>query len=379
MEEKKENGSVPAMIIPVLFFGILLFTGVISFIFGIGTGSENIENRNLADFPGAGIDELADFPSAFEDWLNDHAPFRDQWLNLYATINYEVFDSVDNDLVITGKDGWLFFTGDDTLDGIYGMKTYTETDKQHLLDLILEMRDTCCEDPENFVLFVAPDKENIYREYLPDCYPQRSTTSRSVELLEYIDEHSEINTVFPEEALREAAGGDIPLYYQCDTHWNSIGGFIASQELLKSLGLPAADISSLTISTDGTHKGDLATNVGHIPERLKSDPELTFSSYYDDADITVLIDDLDVTGLKKSVNKNAPDSRKLIFVCDSFGDGMDTTLSRYFSEVTCINSNMIPQISREEFDGDLLVYEIVERRFSAIPGDMLDMTAKALE
>ena len=71
-----------------------------------GTG----ENRSLAAFPTLSLETIDTFPSGVEDWINDHAAFRNRFLSLNARLNLSLFQFGDSQDVITGKDGWYFYT-----------------------------------------------------------------------------------------------------------------------------------------------------------------------------------------------------------------------------------------------------------------------------
>lgn len=361
MDDQKKNNQICSKLLTVLFFAVLLATGAIAMAVTVGREEENLENRTLASFSGE--------PSRFEEWLNDHAPFRSQWLNAYASLNYRLFGSVDNEQVIVGKDGWFFYTGDGTVDEMLGVRPFTEAEMAEILEELLAVRAQYTDRPEDFAVFVAPDKEKIYSQYLPEVYENQTGTSKAAELVRYIRDHSDIRVVYPVEELKREAEGSVPLYYKTDTHWNRLGAFVGVQELISSLGGKPHGLSELTVSMEEKGAGDLAL-LGHLPEQYYEEYDPLFTGYYDEAEISVLVEDLSGSGIRKAVNGNPADERKLVMVRDSFGDAMNTSLCRYFKEVTSINWEKISEVPKEEFQGDLFVYEIVERWLLRMPEDL---------
>lgn len=361
MDDQKKYFRICRKLLPVLFFGVLFATGTIAMVFHAGQEEENLENRTLAEFSGE--------PAQFEEWLNDHAPFRSQWLNAYAVLNYCLFGCVDNEQVIVGKDGWFFYTGDSAVSEMLGVSLFTEEEMKEILKDLLAVREQYVDRPEDFALFVAPDKEKIYSQYLPAAYENKTKTSRAAELVRYIREHSDIQVVYPVEKLKREAEGSFPLYYKTDTHWNRLGAFVGVQELIDCLGGRPCSLSELTISMEGKRTGDLIL-LSHLPEQFYEDPDPLFAGYYDEAEISVLEEDLLGTGIRKAVNKKPADERTLVMVRDSFGDAMNTSLCRYFKEVTSINWEKVSKAPGEEFFGDLFVYEIVERRLLQMPDNL---------
>lgn len=361
MDDQRKNFRICSKLLPVLFFGILLVTGIIAMVFRVGREEENLENRTLAEFSME--------PAQFEKWLNDHAPFRSQWLNAYAVLNYRLFGCVDNEQVIVGKDGWFFYTGDGTVDEMLGVGLFTEEEMEEILKDLLAMRERYGYRPEDFAVFVAPDKEKIYSRYLPGAYENKTEISRAAELVRYIREHSDIQVVYPVKELKREAEGSCPLYYKTDTHWNRLGAFVGVQELIDCLGGTAHSLSELTVSMGEERTGDLVL-LSHLPAQYYEDCDPLFAGYYDEAEISVPEEDLSGTGIRKAVNEKPADERKLVMVRDSFGDAMNTSLCRYFKEVTSINWEKVSQVPKEEFSGDLFVYEIVERRLLQMPDNL---------
>ena len=87
----------------LLFFAILLMPGVLGALLGGAPEGQNTENRTLAERPELSFENLEDFPADAEAYINDHAPFRDQFIDAYASMNMELFHSIDNNDVIVGN------------------------------------------------------------------------------------------------------------------------------------------------------------------------------------------------------------------------------------------------------------------------------------
>ncbi len=232
----------------------------------------------------------------------------------------------------------------------------------------MAVRERYVEDDDNFVLFVAPDKEKIYKSYLPECYENQTGTSKAGELVRYIREHSDIKVVYPVEEL-ETAARDFPMYYKTDTHWNRIGAYTGSQPLIAALGGETQPWQELDIDIQERAPGDLAL-MGHVRELLGNEMEPYYTGYYDGAEITLLEEDLTGSGLRRTYTDHAPDSRSLTIVRDSFGDAMNLVLCRYFSRVTCINWEKIQQVDMMSRQSDIFVYEVVERWVDRMPSDL---------
>lgn len=333
----------------------------------------NLENRTLAGIPEVSKDNWKEFPGLIENYINDHAPFRYEILNAYAEFNWKVFGAVDNRDVIKGKDGWLFYRGNGSLTDVLGLNIFSEEGMQMLLDKLLKLREISVEDPEQFVLFIAPNKEKVYRQYLPDCYSPVSDYSTAEAFAGYIRSHSDIKVVYPLEDLKEASRQE-QIYYKTDTHWNRPGGFVGVQSLIEVLGGKKTELKSVkTVWGTEIYRGDQANQI-HIPDTYVDD-------YYGDIENYVegpKPESEESEFVFKSFRKSAPDRRRIVMVRDSFGENMVPWLARYFQNTSVIHYSQIPQTDKNSLKGDVFVYEIVERYLGALSG-RLDEVLEIIE
>lgn len=356
-------------IITICFLALLLLPNLLGLAAGPAAWNQGGENRVLAGPPELSRANLKNIPSQTEDYIGDHAPFRNLWLNAYAAVNLYLFDSIDNTAVVTGgEDGWLFYTGENTVNEMLGIELFTQEELEQILQKLLAVRERYVEDADDFVLFVAPDKEKIYQEYLPGCYANQTGTSKAGELVRYIREHSDIKVVYPVEELR-AAAAEFPMYYKTDTHWNRIGAYVGSQPLIAALGGETQPWQGLSMDVQERGPGDLAL-MGHVLSLLENEIEPYYTGYHDEAEIDLLEEDLTGSGLRRTRTEHAPDSRSLTIVRDSFGDAMNLVLCKYFSQVTCVNWEKIGPVDMRSHQSDIFVYEVVERWVNRMPADL---------
>ena len=350
------------------FFAILLLPNLLGVVCGYQAEAENTENRELASKPVLSVENLNHYPSQVEAYINDHAPFRSLFIDAYASFNMELFHSIDNKEVIVGKDKWLFYTGNESMIDTLGVCPFTEDQHQMILDRLLAVREKYVENKDDFVFFIAPNKEIVYRRYVPDYYAPLSDTSKAKELVIYIREHSDIKVVYPLEELEEA-GRENPVFYKTDTHWNNLGGFIGVQELLEDLGGVKTDYRSISAQFTPGSRGDLG-DLGHTPMRYLEETEVSLSGYHDEADIRFLENDDGGSGVIKAVNEGAPDERSITMVRDSFAIAMAPVIMRYFGETTLVNWQKLSGVDMKEHRSDLFVYEIVERNLGRMSMDL---------
>ena len=87
---------------------------------------------------------------------------------------------------------------------------------------------------------VAPNKHSVYPEELPSALASLSERRRVQQLVEELGEHSRVDAIALEQAVRAAKDDPRnqghPLYFPLGTHWNSIGaywGYVALAEHLE--------------------------------------------------------------------------------------------------------------------------------------------------
>ena len=345
----------------ICFFLLLLLPNLAGLLAGGDT--VNLEKRELAPWPDITPENYEEAPAAIESYINDHAPFRYETLNLYAEANWKLFHSVDHADVIPGKDGWLFYAGGDSVRDALGLPVFAEETMEEILGKLLEARGRLVSDPASFVLFIAPNKEQVYREYLPDAYASVTGTCAAEELARYIRANSDIKVVYPLEELNR--GKEISqLYYRMDTHWNRAGGFLGTQALLGELEPDMKEVSLAEMELeqgDEVWRGDLA-DMAHLPDSEVEDRWLSVNGYLDDVERKETPEPL----LYYGSAPGAPDGRTLLMVRDSFGENMMPWLLRAFRESTFVHCNYLLVETLDGLDGDVFVYEIVERDLSEL-------------
>ncbi|MDO4266845.1 MAG: hypothetical protein Q4C73_00120 [Eubacteriales bacterium] len=348
-----------------IFFLILLLPGLL----GMAEGGESVseENRELAEFPQLTAENFENIPAELEAYINDHAPWRNEIMDVCAGFDLMVFQSIDNQDVIRGRDGWLFYKGNSSVADAMGMGVFAEPEMASILEQLLTVRSLTVENPEDFVLYIAPNKEIVYRQYVPEAYDPVSGTSRALELVKYIREHSDLKVVYPLEELKEAAGRR-QIYYKTDTHWNRLGGFVGTQLLMKELGLETARPEEVSVTELPKEPGDLA-KLAHLPDFLAEDTQVEAAWNKPESQVSVL-EDNPRTGLIEARAEGAQSPKRLLMLRDSFADYMASWLMREYAESVFVKWEQLDQTPLNQLEGDVVVYELVERNLGRIMYDL---------
>ena len=346
-------------IIYIAFLGIICASWILWIFLSQFIRVENNENRNLRTAPGiASVADYQKFPEWFEEFLNDHMPFRNQLIALNRMTDYYVFGNIQHEEVAIGKDGWLFYCSE--ADGnpracYQGTNLLTDVRLKEYAENLLKQRDYLAEQGIEFVIFIAPNKERIYPEYMPEKYGQPADMYKALQIVNYLRENTDLRIVYPYEELM-AAKELFPeeIYYKTDTHWNEIGGYIGSKALLKELGIELPDLTEITVKPKGEGMGDLARELG-LGFLLKR-TDYTVEGY-DDHHAESVGEYEDIYEYR-AVNA---DPRKLYAVRDSFFINMLPYVQSQFNES---HTKFGTAYLYDDFAGqkpDVFVYECVER------------------
>ncbi len=243
--------------------------------------------------------------------------------------------------VITGKDGWYFTTFDSSTADYRGTNLYTPAELQILLQNFINMRDTLAAKGIQFVVLLAPNKEHIYSEYMPDSSGEIAPYTRIEQVYDLL-RGAGIRVVYPEEMFLEAKERyPYDLYYKTDSHWNNIGSYLCAKLLMEELGYEMPELEDISIAPYETDDMDCAELLG------KSLPDTGYelSGYGTDEIIP----------------------ERLFFCGDSFGMGLSNCLSPIVDDSFIIHRDIYEPYMLDIERPTVVIYEILERFMDSMP------------
>ncbi len=348
------------LLLPVLFFGV----------FRSHFDTNNYENRTLAQFPVLGeyIDgvpvTIQTFPGMFDSWFNDHLPFRNQLLTLNGRLDYEVLGTSSSESVIVGKDGWLFYKGaqvndEDPIGDYQGTDLFTEEELQTIAANMMQAKADVEARGARFVVFLCPNKERVYSEYMPDAYGEPATQNRLQQVMEYLQQNTDVTVVGAYDDLMayKQEHPEDPIYYKYDTHWNNVGAYVGVRSLNEALGYDMVPLEECGRRDDGEGSFDLARLI-HLGNYLTDDHLIALEDYTPHK----ILMEMNETGteFRYFTDDTAP-GRKLFIIGDSFSATSAPYYGCHFQE-TYVNfyyNYKLEQLEAEQ--PDTVVYECVER------------------
>lgn len=224
------------------------------------------ENRNLNAFPKFKwkAASLNTYPIKFEAAFNDHFGFRSLLTRWHALLKMRVFGVSPLERVILGKDDWLYLT--ESAQEYQGTR-YLKEDKAGQWARELKAKRAWLEARGiRYLLVVAPNKEEIYPEYLPS-HIRRAREIRNLDVLfGALDDDFKKCVVDLRGSLLEGRKYGL-VFDRTDTHWSHLGAFLAVNEILARLHawypqLQPAPLDQRPRTPVWGYGGDLATMLG---------------------------------------------------------------------------------------------------------------------
>ncbi|MDD2814610.1 MAG: hypothetical protein PHP00_02590 [Thiotrichaceae bacterium] len=283
--------------------------------------------------------------------------------------------------VIIGKNNWLYL-GDAHVKTITVKRTHTTATNSQLAKKIGLATKAWAQwlkqhGVQDYRILLAADKDTIYPEYLPNWAQPVSdyainTLLANVSPEIYIDTRDILKNSKPKFSQ--------PLYYKTDTHWNSLGGWVAFHHFMdkiiqteKKLIEPQIEL----VSTNTRAGGDLGRflNISGFLSDTEVMLDIVNPKHIDvekyDFDTSQLLGAGGNAPVPMSrvplliKSKNALNQKKVLWLRDSFGRVLSPLMAATFSEVLqlhydVVDSKRFVQLVNT-FKPDYVFISVVER------------------
>ncbi|WP_169728876.1 alginate O-acetyltransferase AlgX-related protein [Desulfatirhabdium butyrativorans] len=217
-----------------LFWIMLAAPLVVMGVMPVKTVSQN-ENRNLAEFPKLQANRLNAYFRGIESYWNDHIGFRDALTFIYNYILWAGFDQSGFSWVTVGKSGWFFFGGDQSNEDVLGKVVLRDADLKQWAGVIQAKKDWFDRQNIRYVFVLAPNKQSVYPEYLPDWMRRHAVSVRRIDrLVEVLRKHTDVEIIDLRDALLREKDRE-PVFFRTDSHWNWQGAYAAYRQVIDRL------------------------------------------------------------------------------------------------------------------------------------------------
>ncbi|MGB8353697.1 MAG: hypothetical protein WCD79_07420 [Chthoniobacteraceae bacterium] len=343
---------------------------------------EAVEGRPLNTRPELSFKRaLRDFPEDYEAYYNDHFGFRAALLQIGGYIGVKYANVPLSPYVIIGKEGWLFLKSGQTEDNFHGGPVLSDADLERWRLSLEHRQELLARRGIQFLFVIAPDKQTVYPEYLPDRYRRPNDPNPAQLLMDYLAAHSKVHVLSLIKPLMDAKESG-RLYFRHDTHWNTMGAYVGYREIMERLyewfpDLKPRDRSEFQDVTEYT-KGDLARMIGMPGYSAENEPALkplveikTSSTPFNLADF-----DLDALWNFTTRAEGISNIRRVVMIHDSYTWRMEPFLSADIAQITYItrskDDEKYEKILEEVLEAekpDIFIEERVERYLLTPPPD----------
>jgi hypothetical protein len=334
----------------VLSFLLMLWLPIVASKMNFSSDYKMLGNNRTEEPPDIKRVPLSEFPRLYEKYFNDNFGLRSSLIRYNNLLKVVLLKTSPMAKVILGKNGFLFYDSDHypgdgvTIKDHRGLAPLTDDELERIRKRLEANRDSLSQMGIAYVLAVAPNKNTIYPEYLPDYINRVHPETRLDQLNDYLAKHSSFRLVDLREALTKAKSM-YPTYYPRNSHWNVFGAYIAYAEIMKAVSTAIPQVAIVPLSEFSV-----------TPEKKPSG---------DVGDMLAIGDILgdDDMALKQKGTLRKQSLGKMIFLRDSFGNWLNWYFSFHFDPLIDIQQQHYYDLKRIEAEQPRIVVHVIAERY----------------
>lgn len=320
----------------IAIFILLLWLPTMDLAFRWDKTPEVNEKRALAPFPSfsRSLAGARSFIAGLEAYFNDHFGFRKRLIYWDQRWKRVWFGESPVSNVIIGQKGWLYYS--DRL-GAMDLRTksfFSPGELQDWKSLLEGRRDWLARRGIPYIFVIAPDKQTIYPEYLPEWERTVGSMTKLDQFVAYMKTNSTVEILDLRPALLRAKA--IRRTYQyTDSHWSEYGDFVACQELVQLLRRQLPNVPSLSLEFfDMKTTVKKGGNLAYMLAALDTMPEKDYVSLLPRAPLKPLLDTRDTKNSRIVQCVENPDCKgRMVIFGDSFAEGWFPFIGYCFNRV----------------------------------------------
>ena len=365
--------KTPAFWLVLLFLAVLVVPGIVWDEMDADFRARKLiwENRATRSKPLFRIRRFQRYPKEFGAYYNDAFPFREYlvWLSRKIT---GPLNNFFNAKVIIGKEGFLF-TSDPASPEHNESRDYTGANfwsgpmEAAIVRKLEHTRRELAKMNIEFCVIIAPNKMVVYDDMLPEKRRFRKTSVNRAESLvaRAAKLAPGLKIKYPAEVFRETRKKiKHPLFINEDTHWNSLGGYLATREVVN--GIPGCaklpPIEAMRLVEGATRRG------GDLRVLLGGGTPVVTQQYKVEIPGTKEVKIVEPVDFHRryTFNPDAPDKRRVWVYRDSFASAMEPYFGMLFKDVVFYWHVFPKRVQFEKTKPDIVVLEIVERALDGL-------------
>ena len=343
----------------VPFFGSLLIFGEQS---GVFLPSENRQVVSMTGIDRFTSHGLKRFFGNKNQYIDDRLMGKEELVPVLneLLLDPEKVSRFDLSKGLIGKNEWIFLGNDYSrvidkhCQENFPLDNYEFQSSINKIDLL---KNTTEGLGGTYVLFIAPDKHNIYCDELPQWLGDTCKNSEiyTRKLISKIEDETSVNVIYPALELKSQISKG-QLFHKSDTHWNFLGGKVGFVTLMKNmerLGLirdfqeiPLMDLKQIR----NEKLGDLA-HILALPSGYKISKDFDYLFQRSDqlfvkwreankkeqlTSFTISSGNASQKFQAYMKNELAAYTMRILVFCDSFNHALSPYFNLYFSDVLYI-------------------------------------------
>jgi len=301
------------------------------------------------------------YPSEFSQHFQNHY-FTHQWqVDLFHAFRYHILGETSFPNVVIGKEDWLYYSGESNLDDYQCASPFTDNEVETIRTRLENWDQQLKERGIQFYVVIAPNKESIYPQFLPDQVRVLPRACRIDQVMQAM-QASPVRVLDLRAGMHTAAQAS-QAYHRTDTHWNAYGALQASAEILSLLH---QNFPQITIPALADYQQASEDFSGDLAAFLPGDDRFVEQA--------IQLDPIHSSGVEIRQGENrtifasieGSDLPSAVVFRDSFTDALVPFLSDHFSWVTYVFSFQVEMELVEAEKPDIVILEIAQRYLTAL-------------
>ncbi|MBQ9232447.1 MAG: hypothetical protein IJ167_00230, partial [Lachnospiraceae bacterium] len=290
-----------------------------------------------------------DFFDELTDYFSDNFAFRQELSTADALIKAKVFNSSNQERVVLGKDGWLYYS--ESMHDYLGEDLMSEREIHSAARVLYLVQENCESKGVSFLFTIAPNKNSLYPQFMPDNYiktnePTNYDKLRNEMLADDIN-FMDLHTAFLND--------DRIMYHRWDSHWNNEGATFAVDLLLDKLDKEHYDYTDEPHKIEASHRGDLYNIIYPSLDTLDD------NFIYDKEHEYTYVNDVKSTEDPIILTQNPDASGSLVMFRDSYGNATIPYIADEYGRGFFSKGQPVDLDQTTYQNADTVIYEIVER------------------
>jgi len=182
----------------LILFGVILWGGFVDRI--------HAEERSTVDLA-AGI------PNIFRAATESNGAVRDTLIRAKHDVQYQVLGEKRFPIVLGGRDDWLYYSGERNIDDYQNAFPMTEDELMQIYVNLEAINRRLAIHDKLLIVVVAPSRETIYPDWLPQGTDKVGDDDRMDKLMAYMDKMGAKTKILDLRDELTAARVDSPLLY----------------------------------------------------------------------------------------------------------------------------------------------------------------------